>query len=377
MKPFSLPTHLQFIQLNDLNAQLIKTASRHKTALFILENTSDQLSLLPMIETMKQQGPLTLIHQIPTRLSVKNITSALRTLRDSDYTLIIAIGGGSVLELAKSVAALIWMNDQDLDEAKVLKAIQHHTYQKHTSRPELIAVPTTFGSGSELSSWATVWDIENSATYTLETPSLIFDRAYISVEASLSMPLRLTLSTGLDALTQATEAYWAISSSPAIQTLALKAIRLIVRNLPQVLRNLDSVDLRKQMMHGSILASMAYSNTLPNACHSIAVPLALKFELDLGLACAMSLPDLLRHNLGALSNPESVYEAFNINNPEELWAWIEKTAEGIASMKLSDYGVKSEDLEELASLSFSLGKMDQNPIELTPKHIENILKLHL
>jgi len=377
MNPFSLPTHLQFIQLNALSTQLIKTASRHKTALFIRESTLDQLSFLPMIETMKQQGPLTLIHQIPSRLSIKDVTSALKTLKDSDYTLFIAIGGGSVLELAKSVAALIWMNDHDLDEAEVLKAIQHHTVQKHTDRPELIAVPTTFGSGCELSSWATVWDCENSATYTLETPSLVFDRAYICVEASLRLPLRLTLSSGLEALSQAAEAYWASSSSPAIQTLALKAIRLIVRNLPLVLRNLDSVDLRKQMMHGSLMASMAFSNTYPNACHSIAVPLTLKFDLDLGLACAMSLPDLLRHNLGALSNPESVYEAFNINNPDELWAWIDKTSEGIASMKLSDYGVKSEDLDELVTLSFSLGRMDQNPIELTPQQVENILKLHL
>ena len=377
MNPISLPTHLQFIEPSALSTQLIKTVSGHKTALFITESAATRLNLLPMIEAMKKKGDLTWIHQISSNPTYQDITMTLKALKDSDYTLFIAIGGGSTLDIAKSTAALLTMNDHVLDDAKVLKAIQNKSYLKQTTRPELIAVPTTAGTGSELTRWATVWDFSNTAKYSIETPKLAFDTAYIVIEYTLSMPLRLTLSTGLDALTQASEAYWAKSTSPAVQTLALKAIRLIVGNLPLVLRNLDSYELRKQMMIGSLLAAMAFSNTKTTACHSISYPLTLKFQLDHGLACAMTLSDILRHNLSALSNPESVYEAFNINNPEELWTWIDKTSEGIASMKLSDYGVKAEDIDELVALSFTLGRMDNNPIEVTSKHVENILRLHL
>ena len=131
------------------------------------------------------------------------------------------------------------------------------------------------------------------------------------------------------------------------------------------------------MMIGSLLAAMSFSNTKTTACHSISYPLTLKFKLDHGLACALSLADILRLNLSALTNPENVYEAFNINNPEELWTWIETCATGIASLKLSDYGVTLTELDELADLSFTLGRMDNNPIAITAQQVKNILQFHL
>jgi alcohol dehydrogenase class IV len=185
------------------------------------------------------------------------------------------------------------------------------------------------------------------------------------------------LSTGLDALTQATEAYWAKSTSPSVQVLALQAIRLIVRNLPKVLSDLNDLEARKKMMVGSLLGAMAFSNTKTTACHSISYPLTLKFKMDHGLACALTLGDLLRINLATLANPESVYEAFNINNPEQVTQWINTLSTGIVSMKLSDYGVKESDLEDLAHLSFTLGRMDNNPVELNEQQVKDILKLHL
>lgn len=356
---------------------MILKSKGQKSALFLSESAAKRYDLLSMIEAMSKTSELTWIKTIPSNPDYHDLASTLRSLKGREIDTFIAIGGGSSLDLAKSTAALYAYKEQDLLDETILKIILNKSYLEHESRPKLIAVPTTAGTGSELTRWATIWDFDHEKKLSIETATLAFDEAYIVVEYTLSMPLKLTLSTGLDALTQATEAYWAKSTTPSVQILALQAIRLIVRNLPRVLADLNDYEFRKSMMIASLLGAMAFSNTKTTACHSISYPLTLKFKMDHGLACALTLGDILRHNLSALSNPESVYEAFNINNPEQVTQWINQLSEGIVSMKLSDYGVKESDLGELAHLSFTLGRMDNNPIELNEQQVQNILRLHL
>ncbi len=377
MNTLSLPTQLHFVQAYELIDTLTLVVKQKKCALFLSESAAERLNLLTWIETLNIQTELIWIKSIPTNPTYQDITATLKQLKTNDWDLFIAIGGGSTLDLAKSVAALGAMNETIYDDQQILRVIQEKSYLKNTLRPKLIGVPTTAGTGSELTRWATVWDKVNIAKYSIETPTLAFDEAYFVVSFTLSMPKKLTLSTGLDALCQATEAYWAKSTTPSVQRLALQAIRIIVNNLPKVLSNLDNLDYRTAMMHGSILAALAFSNTKTTACHSISYPLTLKFNLDHGIACALSLGDILRHNLSALTNPESVYEAFNIDNPEALRSWIELNAKGIVSFKLSDYGVTETDLESLAALSFTLGRMNNNPVDITHEQVKQILKRHL
>lgn len=377
MNPLTLPTHLHFMDPLGFKETILLKTKGHKTALFLSESAAQRYDLVPMIETMIKESYLSWIKIIPSNPDYHDLATTLRSLKDCEIETFIAIGGGSSLDLAKSTAALYHLRNESFSEDTILKTIKEKTYLKQQERPYLIAVPTTAGTGSELTRWATIWDVDHEMKLSIETPTLAFDEAYIVVQFTLSMPLKLTLSTGLDALTQATEAYWAKSTSPSVQVLALQAIRLIVRNLPRVLADPNDFEFRKNMMVGSLLGAMAFSNTKTTACHSISYPLTMKFKMDHGLACALTLGDILRHNLSALSNPESVYEAFNINNPEQVTQWIDRLSEGIVSMKLSDYGVKESDLEDLAHLSFTLGRMENNPIELSEQHVKDILRLHL
>ncbi len=377
MNPLTLPTHLHFMDPKGFIETMILKSKGHKIALFLSESAAKRLDLSFMIETLSKEGELIWIKSIPSNPDYHDLAKTHRLLKGSEMDLIIAIGGGSSLDLAKSTAALYGIKQKDDSDEAILKIILDKSYLKQAHRPFLIAVPTTAGTGSELTRWATIWDTDHQAKLSIETPNLAFDEAYIVSEFTLSMPLKLTLSTGLDALTQATEAYWAKSTSPSVQVLALQAIRLIVRNLPKVLSDLNDLEARKKMMVGSLLGAMAFSNTKTTACHSISYPLTLKFKMDHGLACALTLGDLLRINLATLANPESVYEAFNINNPEQVTQWINTLSTGIVSMKLSDYGVKESDLEDLAHLSFTLGRMDNNPVELNEQQVKDILKLHL
>ncbi|NTW95242.1 MAG: phosphonoacetaldehyde reductase [Erysipelotrichaceae bacterium] len=377
MKPLTLPTHLHFMDpLRFIETMILKTKGQ-KCALFLSESAAKRYHFEPMIERLSKTSQLTWIKTSYSTPDYHDLASTLRSLKGLEFDVFIAIGGGSCLDLAKSTAAFIDFSKDDVSDEDLLKIIKDKTYLSQTTRPQLIAVPTTAGSGSELTRWAILWDFDHEEKLSIETPHLAFDEAYIVVEFTLSMPLKLTLSTGLDALTQASEAYWAKSTTPSVQVLALQAIRLIVRNLPRVLADPYDYEFRKNMMIGSILGAMAFSNTKTTACHSISYPLTLKFKMDHGLACALTLGDILRHNLSALSNPESVYEAFNINNPEQVTQWIEKLSEGIVSMRLSDYGVKESDLETLAHLSFTLGRMENNPIDLNEQQVQDILKLHL
>lgn len=377
MKSITFPDHLHFIDSEEFQKVIISRAKGQKTALFLSETAALRLNLRELINNLEKNAGFTWIKAIPANPNTHDLTTALRTLHDSDFDLFIAIGGGSALDLSKACAALLWMNVQEFEDQEVTETILSKRYLAHISRPKLIGVPTTAGTGSELTPWATIWDLDQERKYSVETPHLAFDEAYIVVSFTLTMPPRLTLSSGLDALVQATEAYWAKPSTSSVQRVALQAIREIVENLPKVLADPGDLKARKQVMIGSIYGAMAFSKTKTTACHSISYPLTLKFKIDHGLGCALTLGDIMKHNLHSIVDYQRLFDAFKVTSPEELTRWIEKTAHGIASMKLSDYGITAQDLDELAALSFTLGRMDNNPVELTLEEVKNILKRHL
>ena len=256
----------------------------------------------------RRKSSVNLLEKIanPTHLDVYN---TLCLLDDNPPDTVLAIGGGSTIDLAKCCVGLHYLCTKKTFSPEELKrVIQTKEYLNYPAKIPIFAVPTTAGTGSEVTRWATVWDAEGEAKYSIEAPYLCPERAYIVPEYTLSMPKRLTLSTGLDALCQAIEAYWAKTSNPMVKEIGKAAISLLIKYLPQALLEPSNLVYRGKVCLGSLFSGLAFSNTRTTACHSISYPLTMKFGIEHGLACALTLTKVMEINLPEIDEAEELFK---------------------------------------------------------------------
>ncbi|SFH48741.1 MULTISPECIES: iron-containing alcohol dehydrogenase PsrA [unclassified Ensifer] len=205
---------------------------------------------------------------------------------------IVAIGGGSVIDTAKVLAA------SGKDFARVQAYLQGRAGDDSLLNLPIIAVPTTSGTGSEVTCWATVWDTDAKKKYSLAHESLYPEQAILDPELTLGIPRALTLSTGLDALSHALESIWNVNANPVSSNHAVFAAREIMVVLPHLLERLDDLGLRSRMSRASLLAGLAFSNTKTALAHSLSYYLTLHHGTVHGIACSFTLPAILRSVIG-------------------------------------------------------------------------------
>ena len=244
-------------------------------------------------------------------------------------------------------------------------------YAAADKRPELIVMPTTAGTGSEVTRWATVWDPQEKRKLSIDTPEGYPAAAVIIPEWTVGMPPSITLSTGLDALSHAMEAFWAVSRNPLSQELAIAAVTKIRDALPAALADLGDRNARQEMALGSLMAGIAFSQTRTTACHSISYPLTMLHGIPHGFATAITLSSVMRRNAAAVPEINRLEEVFY--DAEGFDAWMEDTADGIEPLTLSGFGVKEADLREICNLAFTPGHMDNNPVAFTQADVMEIL----
>jgi alcohol dehydrogenase class IV len=291
------------------------------------------------------------------------IAGLLRNQAERDG--IIAIGGGSVIDLGKALNAFRRLENPTAAELR--SAIQARDYSGGTP---LIAVPSTAGAGSETTSWATVWDDENHVKYSLDSAAITPAQAWIVPELTYTAPLRLTLSAGLDAVCHASEAYWARATDSLTQNIALRALALLTVSLPDLCRDLSLRPLRDQMVQGALLAGLAFSRTRTTACHSISYPLTSLFRVEHGLAAAMTLAQIADINARQVDLREyfAVFAPFG-----GVRSWVDQVCGELAPLRLGAFGIKAEDLDTVAALACTPGRIDNNPAQLSQQEVKRIL----
>ncbi|MCQ4261246.1 alcohol dehydrogenase [Stutzerimonas stutzeri] len=215
---------------------------------------------------------------------------------------ILAIGGGSVLDAAKVLSVSI-PSHLPRPLIQILREKQPQLWSK---KIPLIAVPTTSGTGAEVTPFATVWDRTQHKKYSVTGDMIFPDRAILDPELTLSLPEIETLYTGLDAVSHAIESIWNINSNPISRGLALQALELTVNSLPQVLEDPFDLKARGAMQVASLLAGLAISQTRTAIAHSMSYPLTSHYGVPHGLACSFTLPALIDHYLDS-----------NVNCPEK------------------------------------------------------------
>lgn len=281
---------------------------------------------------------------------------------------VVAIGGGSVMDAAKSLCCLFGKSINTVDDLR--RIIQDRDYS--VSSAKWIGVPTTSGTGSEVTCWATIWDPIKNVKYSIEDHNNFAYAAVIDPHLSANMPLKLAVSSALDAAAHAAESYWAKASNIISKALALSAIKTITANFEGLFEG--STRAGEYMAKGSVTAGLAFSATKTTACHSISYPLTMKYNIPHGVAVSMLLAPVMRLNQDNIEEYEMLLEALGVNSASELKHKINGILNraGIPCT-LKEWGVDKEDMPKLAPYCITKGRADNNPVCLTEEKILSIL----
>lgn len=275
---------------------------------------------------------------------------------------IVALGGGSVLDAAKVLAAASG------DFARVRRHLE--TGEGGLHAVPLIAIPTTAGTGSDVTCWATVWDTDGGKKHSLELPDLFPERALIDPELMQGLPRGLTISTGLDALSHALESLWNRNANPVSTNHAIAAARIILDVLPAVAENPGDLGLRTRMAQGALFAGLAFSNTRTALAHSLSYPIKLRHGVPHGLACSFSLPLVMRGAIGASEACDAALRGIFGADLEAAAVRLEDFLTGLGvSVEAADYGVGDREWRALVDLGLD-GQRGRNFIGSRAKILE-------
>lgn len=301
--------------------------------------------------------------------TVSQLFETYQATREFRPEVVVAVGGGSTMDVGKSLCCLYGKDLPDEDSLRRLIA------EKNYGRPAArwIGVPTTAGTGSEVTCWATIWDPEQDAKRSVECHENYAWAALVDPELAVGMPTALAVSSALDAVAHAVESYWARGTNAVSRGLALEAIRTIMGHMDGLLAG--TMEAHDAMARGSMLAGLAFSNTKTTACHSISYPLTMHCGIPHGAAVSMLLGPVFRLNAPALDRPAPLLEALGVSGADELEGRIRNILYRSGQpATLQEWGAQREDLPHLAQLGMTKGRADNNPVPIDPATILSILE---
>ena len=294
---------------------------------------------------------------VPREPEMSFVESGLEIFKRSQCDVVVALGGGSPMDVAKAIAVLATSGGSVRDyegQGKVPKA-----------KAPLIAMPTTGGTGSEVTKFTIVTDVERKRKMLIGDPKLIPEVAICDPTFSLTVPPSLTMGTGMDALTHAIEAFVSVRAQPITDHLCLAAIKLISQSIHRAWKSGDDLEARSNMMMGSTLAGLAFSNSSVALVHGMSRPIGAHFHLPHGLSNAVLLATVMEYSCEG--NPEKY---------GEIAAAMGERTEGFSSMeaaRLSVTAIRKLALElEVPTLS-GVGIDRSELMRLAPKMAEDAL----
>ncbi len=300
--------------------------------------------------------------------SIQSIDKALGFAQKFKPDIIIAIGGGSVIDTAKVVRFGLYLN-----RSSVMELLEGGVTRILGEKPLLIAVPTTHGTGSEVTMWATVWDKVENKKYSVSDIENYPDHSVYDHRLFASLPMSVSISSTLDALSHSFEALWNKNANPVSDHFAFESIKLIIKYIDD-LNDPVPEGVRKGLILASMYAGLAFSNTKTAAAHSISYPLTLKYGIPHGIACSMPLFPLLDINRKGMGDKlERLFMNCEVKSGEEIEKKIKASIKGKVPFSLEEFGVKEDELDGLVGVSFTKERMANNIIELKSSDVREIL----
>ena len=285
--------------------------------------------------------------------------------KNNGIELVIGLGGGSALDAGKCIAM---MTKQEFSIKTYLEEKMHLD-----QGIPFIAIPTTSGTGSDVTPWASIWDHQVKRKFSIEDTFLFPAVSIIDPILTLSKPGSLTAVTGLDALCHAVEAYWSKRSNPVSDSFAELAIQLIVKDLVNAVKSPDVLEYRVNMAKGSLYAGIAFSQTKTTACHAISYPLTAHFKIPHGLACAMTLPSMFEFNAPAIGKKaRKLTEWFGADS---IQATPQKIRDIMKSLNVQTRLNKGNiDIDSIFNVDSLTDRIMNNPKEIKKEHVTQIIE---
>ncbi|MCM0648260.1 bifunctional acetaldehyde-CoA/alcohol dehydrogenase [Clostridium swellfunianum] len=239
---------------------------------------------------------------------------------------IVAVGGGSPMDAAKIMWVLyehpeVRFEDLAMRFMDIRKRV--YTFPKMGEKAMMVSIPTSAGTGSEVTPFAVITDEKTGVKYPLADYELTPDMAIIDAELMMRMPRSLTAASGIDALTHAIEAYVSVLASEYTNGLALEAMRLIFKYLPQAYNEgTENVKAREKMAHASTIAGMAFANAFLGVCHSMAHKLGAMHHVPHGIANGMLINEVIRFNASDNPRKQTAFPQYKYPNAKWRYAQI-------------------------------------------------------
>ena len=262
-----------------------------KKALIVTDVALEKIGLLNDIKNSLEMAGISfaIYDKVVAEPTMDFAEEGLKIFKEVQAEFLIAVGGGSPIDAAKGIAALATNPGKMSDFAGANKI----------PRPgaPLIAIPTTAGTGSEVSQFTIITDTTRDVKMLIASLNIMPRVALVDPLMTLTMPQKITAATGLDALTHAIEAFVSVKAQPITDTLALQAIRFIAGNIRQAWSNGDNIGARTGMMIGALQAGMAFSNSSVALVHGMARPIGAYFHVPHGVSNAALLPTVIEFSI--------------------------------------------------------------------------------
>jgi alcohol dehydrogenase len=293
-----------------------------------------------------------------------NVELAADTARKESIDTIVAFGGGSPIDAAKAVAVLTKQGGKVRD-------YQGKGKIKDDCIP-LITIPTTAGTGSEVTFSSVITDTKEKFKFTIKSPAIAAKVAIIDPELTLTVPPMITAATGIDALTHGIEGYTANCTEPIAEAVGLYAIEYIAKNITDAVKHGTNLEARDKMMMGSLLAGLSFSHADVASVHCMAEALGSMYDAPHGMCNAILLPFVMEYNLpSAEAKYARVARAMGIEARDDLIAavqgieHIKRLSKEIGLPGIKTLPISAEDFPLLAEMAVKNGSNESNPREIT------------
>ncbi len=315
--------------------------------------------------------------------TIQTIRDGVAFARDEHCDWVIGFGGGSVLDAGKAIAAMMKNDGDVLDYVEIIGAGKPLTEQS----ARFLAIPTTAGTGSEVTRNAVLASPEHKLKVSLRSAKMIPGVALVDPELTYDLPPAITASTGLDALTQLIEPCVCLRANPMTDSLCWEGIRRVAHSFRTAVENGLDKKAREDMAVASLFGGMALANAGLGAVHGFAGPIGGMFSAPHGEICAALLPDVMETNLRALRERVGKNHVTNryddiarllTGNPNATAnagiEWIRQLVSDFKIPRLSHHGIKPADFAEIAKNATNASSMKANPIALTEAELTEILE---
>lgn len=348
----------------------IKKYVKGKNVLIISDPFLFKAGIAEAIGNSMEDKNIGYFSEIEPNPSCESVDKAAAAAREIKADCVVGLGGGSALDVSKIVACLVD------NEGSIYDYYAGGTKTLQSRNTSLICIPTTAGTGSEVTNVGVYTNKKAGIKMPMVHDLFWADVAVIDPDLTLTLPAPVTASTGMDAFCHAIEAYWNQNSQPICDMLAMGALKTIMENMKTAYEEPDNKEARGAMLVSSLIAGIAFSQTRTTGIHAVSFPLTTEFGASHGTACSITLPAFIRISGEKEKNKMNTLASYL--GYGSIKDFADAVEELMVSMKmpvrLSEIGVKEEDLSHITEVSLGAAIIQLTPADMNENTVYQLLK---